>query len=49
MMERIMNYVKPELIVVAVVHLMALPAADFSKICWNRIRLILAGTVRQGD
>ena len=30
-------------------HLMALPAADFSKFCWNRIRLILAGTVRQGD
>ena len=30
-------------------HLMALPAADFSKFCWNRICLILAGTVRQGD
>lgn len=29
--------------------LMSLPAADFSKFCWNRICLILAGTVRQGD
>ena len=28
---------------------MSLPAADFSKFCWNRICLILAGTVRQGD